>query len=80
MKELLQEWGVHHFSTFQDVKAQIVDTFFDYIIIVIGTEASENKIFSSIVKEIPPGHMDIHIMDLNKLYPMRRDMVEEFPK
>ena len=27
MKELLQECGVHHFSTFQDVKAQIVERF-----------------------------------------------------
>ena len=27
MKELLQECGVHHFSTFQDVKAQIVEHF-----------------------------------------------------
>ena len=27
VKELLQEWGVHHFSTFQDVKAQIVEQF-----------------------------------------------------
>ena len=27
MKELLQERGVHHFSTFQDVKAQIVERF-----------------------------------------------------
>ena len=27
MKELLQEHGVHHFSTFQDVKAQIVERF-----------------------------------------------------
>ena len=27
MKELLQECGVHYFSTFQDVKAQIVEHF-----------------------------------------------------
>ena len=27
VKELLQECGVHHFSTFQDVKAQIVECF-----------------------------------------------------
>ena len=27
VKELLQECGVHHFSTFQDVKAQIVEDF-----------------------------------------------------
>ena len=27
VKELLQECGVHHFSTFQDVKAQIVERF-----------------------------------------------------
>ena len=27
VKELLQERGVHHFSTFQDVKAQIVERF-----------------------------------------------------
>ena len=27
MKELLEECGVHHFSTFQDVKAQIVEHF-----------------------------------------------------
>ena len=27
MKDLLQERGVHHFSTFQDVKAQIVERF-----------------------------------------------------
>ena len=27
VKELLQEHGVHHFSTFQDVKAQIVERF-----------------------------------------------------
>ena len=27
VKELLQECGVHHFSTFQDVKAQIVEHF-----------------------------------------------------
>ena len=34
-------------------QGKIIDSFFDYIIIVIGTEASENKILSSIVKEIP---------------------------
>ena len=61
-------------------QGKIIDSFFDYIIIVIGTEASENKILSSIVKEIPLGRTDVHIMELNKLYPMRRDMVEEFPK
>ena len=61
-------------------QGKIIDSFFYYIIIVIGTEASENKILSSIVKEIPPGCMDVHIMELNKLYPMRRDMVEEFLK
>ena len=27
VKELLQDYGVHHFSTFQDVKAQIVERF-----------------------------------------------------
>ena len=61
-------------------QGKIIDSFVDYIITVIGMEASENKILSSIVKEIPPGCMDVHIMELNKLYPMRRDMVEEFPK
>ena len=61
-------------------QGKIIDSFFNYIIIVIGTEASENKILSSIVKEIPLGRTDVHIMELNKLYPTRRDMVEEFPK
>ena len=41
-------------------QGKINDSFFNYIIIVIGTEASENKILSSIVKEIPPGHTDVH--------------------
>ena len=35
-------------------QGKIIDSFFDYIIIVNGTEASENKILSSIVKKIPP--------------------------
>ena len=45
-------------------QGKIIDSFFNYIIIVIGREASENKILSSIVKEIPPGCKVVHAWNL----------------
>ena len=61
-------------------QGKIIDTVFDYIVIVIGTDASENRILSSIVKEIPPAHTLVKIMELTKMFPTRKEMVEEFPK
>ena len=61
-------------------QGEIIDTVFDYIIIVIGTDASENRILASIVSEIPPSQSDVHIMELTKMFPTKKDMVEEFPR
>ena len=61
-------------------QGKIIDTFFDYIFIVISTDASENEILASIVSEISPTQCDVHIIELNKMFPTRKAMVEEFPE
>jgi len=57
----------------------IIDTVFDYIIVVIGTSASENRILSSIVSAMPPGRTEVRIMELMKMYPTKKEMLEKFP-
>ena len=44
----------------------IIDIHFDYVTIILGTEANKNEILSSLKDELRPGVMEI--MELKKLY------------
>ena len=60
-------------------QGKIIDTVFDYIVIIIGMDASENRILASIVSQIPTAQMDVKIMELTKMYPTKKEMVQQFP-
>ena len=44
----------------------IIDICFDYVTIILGTEANKNEILSSLKDELRPGVMEI--IELKKLY------------
>ena len=58
---------------------KIIDVEFDYIIIVIGTAASENTLLSSLLRDIPPSRTAVKLIELNKRYSTKKEMVEKFP-
>ena len=58
---------------------KIFDVEFDYNIIVIGTAASENTLLSSLLRDIPPSHTTVKLIELNKKYSTKKEMVEKFP-
>ena len=58
----------------------IIDICFDYVTIVLGTEANKNEILSSLKDELRPGVVEI--IELKKLYEttelMKKDLSSEF--
>ena len=58
----------------------IIDIRFDYVMIVLGTEANKNEILSSLKNELRPGVMEI--IELKKLYEtaklMKKNLSSEF--
>lgn len=58
---------------------QIIDVQFDYLVIVIGTHASENKILASLKRDIPPSLTDVRLIELNEKFSTRKEMIEMFP-
>ena len=58
---------------------KIIDAQFDYIYIFIGTDASENKILSCLLTDIPPSVTDVKIIEIMNIFPTRKEMILEFP-
>ena len=58
---------------------KIIDAQFDDIYIFIGTDASENKILSHLLTDIPPSATDVKIIEIMNIFPMRKEMILEFP-
>ena len=58
---------------------KIIDAQFDYIYIFIGTNASENKILSCLLTDIPPSVTDVKIIEIMNIFPMKKEMIIEFP-
>ena len=58
---------------------KIIDAQFDYIYIFIGTDASENKILSCLLTDIPPSATDVKIIEIMNIFPMRKEMILKFP-
>ena len=54
----------------------IIDICFDYVTIILGTEANKNEILSSLKDELRPGVMEI--IELKKLYKTTECMKENF--
>ena len=54
----------------------IIDIHFDYVTIVLGTEANKNEILSSLKDELRPGVMEI--IELKKLYETAELMKKNF--
>lgn len=50
----------------------VIDVEFDYIIIVMGTEASANPILASLQSDLP---ISVTVMDINAMYSSRAEMV-----
>ena len=58
---------------------KIIDVQFDYIYIFIGTDVSENKILSRLLMDIPPSATDVKIIEIMNIFPMKKEMIVEFP-
>ena len=58
---------------------KIIDAQFDYIYIFIGTNASENKILSCLLTDIPPSVTDVEIIEIMNIFPTKKEMIVEFP-
>ena len=54
----------------------IIDIHFDYVTIILGTDANKNEILSSLKDELRPGVMEI--IELKKLYKTTELMKENF--
>ena len=54
----------------------IIDIHFDYVTIILGTEANKNEILSSLKNELRPGVMEI--IELKKLYQTTELMKKNF--
>ena len=54
----------------------IIDIHFDYVMIILGTEANKNEILSSLKDELRPGVMEI--IELKKLYETTELMKKNF--
>ena len=54
----------------------ITDVEFDYVFIVIGTEARVNKVLSELQTRYP---LKVSLIELLKAYPSRADMMAKFP-
>ena len=54
----------------------IIDNCFDYVTILLGTEANKNEILSSLKDELRPGAMEI--IELRKLYETTELMKKNF--
>ena len=57
-------------------KNDIIDICFDYVMIILGTEANKNEILSSLKDELRPGVMEI--IELKKLYETTELMKKNF--
>ena len=64
---------VHNFLKRQD---DLIDVNFDIITIILGTEASKNKILSDLQSELPTGQVEI--VELKKLYPTKESLESRF--
>ena len=60
-------------------KEKIIDAQFDYIYIFISTDASENKILSCLLTDIPPSVTDVKIIEIMNIFPTKKEMILEFP-
>ena len=50
---------------------KIIDAQFIYVYIFIGTNASENKILSRLLTDIPPSVTDVEIIEIMNIFPMK---------
>ena len=58
---------------------KIIDAQFNYIYIFISTDASENKILSCLLTDIPPSMTDVKIIKIMNIFPTKKEMILEFP-
>ena len=58
---------------------KIINIQFDYIYIFICTDASENKILSHLLTDIPPSTTDVKIIEIMNIFPMKKEMILKFP-
>ena len=54
---------------------KIIDAKFDFIYIFIGTNASENKILSCLLTDIPPSVTDVKITEIMNIFPTKKEMI-----
>ena len=57
---------------------KIIDVRFDYIYIFIGTDIAQNRILSRLKSDISPA-TDVQVIEIFKMFPTRKEMIEEFP-
>ena len=57
---------------------KIIDVRFDYIYIFIGTDIAQNRILSRLKSDISPV-TDVRVIEIFKMFPTRKAMIEEFP-
>ena len=72
----LSVWQEYFCVQFTLVANDIIDIHFDYVMIILGTEANKNEILSSLKDELRPGVVEI--IELKKLYETTEVMKKNF--
>lgn len=58
-------------------QGELTDVIFDYILIVLGTEAKVNHVLTSLQGTLPPG--TVEILEIIEQYPSKEEMKKTFP-
>ena len=69
----------HLFDSWCWVKKKITNVWFYYIYIFIGVDASENKILSHLLTDIPPSTTDVKIIEMMNLFSTKKEIIQDFP-
>ena len=57
-----------------------IDETFDYIYIMIGTDLTENVLFTELLSNLKEKDIKTEVWEINKLFPNEKSLQEEFPK
>ena len=57
---------------------KIIDVRFDYVYVFIGTDVAQNRILSCLKTGLST-MTDVRIIEIFKMFPTRKEMIEEFP-
>ena len=57
---------------------KIIDVRFDYVYVFIGTDVAQNRILSRLKADLSP-MTDVRVIEIFKMFPTRKEMIEEFP-